>query len=96
LPNDLPSYKTKETLGSYQVTIRDIVEFTSATYGINPSVIQIYPNFLILDYVKDNERYDKPLISEFKGVVSQIQKYCIAYVITGNKIDEIIALTKFT
>jgi hypothetical protein len=43
-------------------------------------MLQIFPNFVIIDNVIDNERFDKPLIDEFLDVVSpQEDKYCIVH-----------------
>ena len=43
-------------------------------------MFQIYPNFICIDNVIDNERFDKPLIEEFLDVIDPYtDDYCIAH-----------------
>lgn len=87
LPDDIPGFDISSSPKDYKVTIRDVVEFTKMAYNIDPIAIQLYPNFLLLRYTRDNERFEMPLINEFKGIVKKSQKYCIIYVIADEQTD---------
>ena len=85
LPDELVGYDATQ---NYSITVKDMVEFVDRVYGVKPIALQIYPNFKLLRYVQGNQRYENPVIDEFKGIIRKNQEFCIVYIVTDEKVDD--------
>ncbi|CAI2375203.1 unnamed protein product [Moneuplotes crassus] len=62
------------------VTIRELYDYVVEEYKETPVMFQIFPNFVSIDNVQDNDRFDQPLLNEFLDVVNPYSDdYCVVH-----------------